>query len=80
MPLSDDAQTWADKTYAKIARQIDKRYQEKLTQFTMGLIKRENGSAAGSAGLYLRVFKSRPSMKRANGFELSLYKIRVLAR
>jgi hypothetical protein len=40
--LSDDAQMWADKTYAKSARQTDKEYQEKLTQFSMGLIHRED--------------------------------------
>jgi uncharacterized protein (TIGR02391 family) len=42
LKLSDDAQMWADKTYAKTARQIDKEYQDKLTQFSMGLIQRED--------------------------------------
>src|SRR5437763_581820 len=42
LKLSDDAQMWADKTYAKSARQIDNEYQGKLTQFTMGLINRDD--------------------------------------
>jgi uncharacterized protein (TIGR02391 family) len=45
MPLSSDAQMWADKTYAKNAREIEKEYQEKLTQFAGGLIRREDVEA-----------------------------------
>ena len=42
LKLSDDAQMWADKTYARSVRQIDKEYQEKLAQFSMGLTHRED--------------------------------------
>jgi uncharacterized protein (TIGR02391 family) len=45
MPLSNDAQMWADRTYAKNARAIEKEYQEKLAQFAGGLIRREDVEA-----------------------------------
>jgi hypothetical protein len=44
MPLSDDARMWADKTYAKTARQIEAAYQQALSQFAGGLIRREDAA------------------------------------
>jgi hypothetical protein len=45
MPLSNIAQLWADKMYSKEAKQIDIQYQEKLTEFARGLVKREDVEA-----------------------------------
>jgi uncharacterized protein (TIGR02391 family) len=45
MPLSDDARMWADKTYAKTARQIEAAYRQALSQFAGGLIRREDVEA-----------------------------------
>jgi hypothetical protein len=42
MPLSEDAQIWADKSYSKAAKQIDAEYKEQLIQFARGLVKRDD--------------------------------------
>jgi hypothetical protein len=75
MPLSDDAQLWAEKVYSKAAKQIDTEYQEKLVQFAGGLVKREDVEARQGTYGYIdeRILANKLKAQRKAGILKEAY-------